>query len=154
MLSDRAGIYRDLLNVEPLYFIVYQPKPSNDLSCSLCKTVMELLDAYLTDPTSEQAVLERDDQCVLCFNSPVAGGWCTQRDLLLFTQPARPRVWSDDYSEYNTIQYNTIQYNTIQYLTEGVHGWYHRAYRQPVYEPQRRVRGHRTVSLTVLAEIH
>merc|ERR1712154_7529 len=37
---------------------ISEPKPSNDLSCSLCKTVMELLDAYLTDPTSEQAVAD------------------------------------------------------------------------------------------------
>ena len=46
-------------------FMFYQPKSSNDLSCSLCKTVMELLDAYLTDPTSEQAVLEREKTSIV-----------------------------------------------------------------------------------------
>jgi hypothetical protein len=32
------------------------PPPRNDLTCSLCKTVMELLDQYITDTTNEEAV--------------------------------------------------------------------------------------------------
>ena len=39
----------------------------------------------------------------LYFYSLDAGGWCTETDLLLSTQPARPGVWSDDYSEYKAM---------------------------------------------------
>ena len=34
------------------------PPPGNDLTCSLCKTVMELLDQFLTDTTEEEAVCQ------------------------------------------------------------------------------------------------
>ena len=34
----------------------------NDLSCSLCKTVMELVDQAITDGANEQAVGERSIQ--------------------------------------------------------------------------------------------
>ena len=34
---------------------------SNDLSCSLCKTVMELVDQAITDEANEQAVIFYDD---------------------------------------------------------------------------------------------
>jgi hypothetical protein len=32
------------------------PPPRNDLTCSICKTVMELLDQYINDTTNEEAV--------------------------------------------------------------------------------------------------
>ena len=35
-----------------------EPASENDLTCSLCKTVMELLDAYITDETTEQQVAD------------------------------------------------------------------------------------------------
>eukprot|EP00090_Calanus_glacialis_P013136 TRINITY_DN21764_c0_g1_i1.p2 TRINITY_DN21764_c0_g1~~TRINITY_DN21764_c0_g1_i1.p2 ORF type:complete len:105 (-),score=34.13 TRINITY_DN21764_c0_g1_i1:56-370(-) len=34
------------------------PPPRNDLTCSLCKTVMELLDQYITDTTNEEAIAD------------------------------------------------------------------------------------------------
>ena len=41
----------------PLTYTQEPPSaPGNDLTCSLCKTVMELLDQYLTDTDSEEAV--------------------------------------------------------------------------------------------------
>merc|ERR1712241_1206445 len=50
---------------------ISEPKPSNDLSCSLCKTVMELLDAYLTDTTSEQAVADALKEICSLLPSPL-----------------------------------------------------------------------------------
>ena len=35
---------------------VTDAKSSNNLSCDLCKTVMELLDAYISDEVTEQQV--------------------------------------------------------------------------------------------------
>merc|ERR1712062_320270 len=52
-------------------YTISEPKPSNELSCSLCKTVMELLDAYLTDTTSEQAVVLRRNRAVYCISIPL-----------------------------------------------------------------------------------
>merc|ERR1711892_804747 len=47
------------------------PPPRNDLTCSLCKTVMELLDQYLTDTTNEQAIADALKQICAALPSPL-----------------------------------------------------------------------------------
>merc|ERR1712215_54451 len=47
------------------------PPPKNDLTCSLCKTVMELLDQYLTDTTNEQAIADALKQICAVLPSPL-----------------------------------------------------------------------------------
>merc|ERR1711915_826728 len=44
---------------------------SNDLSCSLCKTVMELLDAYITDGATEQQIADALKQICSVLPSPL-----------------------------------------------------------------------------------
>ena len=43
----------------------------NDLTCSLCKTVMELLDAYITDDTTEQQVADALKEICSILPSPL-----------------------------------------------------------------------------------
>ena len=38
-------------------YVEVAAKSENDISCALCMTVMEVLDATITDPTNEQEVL-------------------------------------------------------------------------------------------------
>eukprot|EP00092_Neocalanus_flemingeri_P018643 GFUD01020189.1.p1 GENE.GFUD01020189.1~~GFUD01020189.1.p1 ORF type:complete len:105 (+),score=37.65 GFUD01020189.1:31-345(+) len=47
------------------------PPPRNDLACSLCKTVMELLDQYLTDTTNEEAIADALKQICAALPSPL-----------------------------------------------------------------------------------
>ena len=37
-------------------YVEVAAKSENDISCALCMTVMEVLDATITDPTNEQEV--------------------------------------------------------------------------------------------------
>merc|ERR1711936_271766 len=56
----------------PLPLTVSQaPPPQNDLTCSLCKTVMELLDQYLTDTTNEQAIADALKEICALLPSPL-----------------------------------------------------------------------------------
>merc|ERR1712117_169172 len=48
-----------------------EPSGKNDLSCSLCKTVMELLDAYITDETTEQQIADALQQICNLLPSPI-----------------------------------------------------------------------------------
>merc|ERR1712008_28594 len=47
------------------------PPPSNDLTCSLCKTVMELLDQFLTDTTEEEAIADALKQICALLPAPL-----------------------------------------------------------------------------------
>merc|ERR1712098_448811 len=48
-----------------------KPSVENDLSCSLCKSVMELLDAYLTDDTTEQQIADALKEICSILPSPL-----------------------------------------------------------------------------------
>merc|ERR1712042_94407 len=50
---------------------VQRSKSDNDLSCSLCKTVIELLDQYLTDTDSEEAIADALKQVCAALPSPL-----------------------------------------------------------------------------------
>merc|ERR1711970_1571068 len=56
----------------PLTYTQEPPSaPGNDLTCSLCKTVMELLDQYLTDTDSEEAIADALKQICAALPSPL-----------------------------------------------------------------------------------
>merc|ERR1711970_1611817 len=56
----------------PLTYTQEPPSaPGNDLTCSLCKTVMELLDQYLTDTTNEQAIADALKEICALLPSPL-----------------------------------------------------------------------------------
>merc|ERR1712179_621227 len=56
----------------PLAYTQEPPSaPGNDLTCSLCKTVMELLDQYLTDTDGEEAIADALKQICAALPSPL-----------------------------------------------------------------------------------
>merc|ERR1711936_607897 len=76
---------RSLLFTSTVFFLVavllqpsQQKETTNDLSCALCKTVMELVDQAITDGANEQAVADALAQACDLLPSPwtwSAGPW-------------------------------------------------------------------------------
>ena len=145
MLSDWAGIIRDLLTVK--LFILSAKAIEWPLVFSLqnCNGTTRCL----SDGPHQRGggTREREGQCIVLLSIALLQVADALKQICSFL-PSPLDLECEVMITVSSIKYNITPPTTHQYLTAGVHGWYHRAHCQPVYGPQWRLRGHRTVSLT------